>query len=409
MVLRLDVLEDMGTETPTTKAKHRDCTGLLLYNTMLPFVRSMQMFGLYFNSAEKCKDTRPERGKSVWSVAKIYSTCILIIIWFNQLRFWSIFSGGDQMGPELFEKLIFVSWFSHCAANITSMYYACSSVDGMEAFLFTWHRIHSVECSLNLADYGKKTSIYVAAAWIFWACNVAFCYYGLFDSFFFDYALAPYKPGDDYVKYVRITYAIIHLWLTAAWSMVDCFALFILSLMYWEFKAFNEKFRSRINEDGSFSGDLEQWRQQHEKLSSLVSTADNATSAHIAATFAACIVMSILILYNLIWWPEVVFKTPLIGFIHAFWFATAFGSVSFLAVWAASVNHAAHALWADVQHISLKEDTPACLRSQVTAFMHRLGGPAIGFSTGGLFVVDKQCILTLLHYLDSIRTWSLYQ
>ncbi|ELT92950.1 hypothetical protein CAPTEDRAFT_209162 [Capitella teleta] len=73
----------------------------------------------------------------------------------------------------------------------------------------------------------------------------------------------------------------------------------------------------------------------------------------------------------------------------------AIGAVSLLSIWAAYVNQEAHALWDDLHQISLKEDAPACLRAEVTAFMVRLGGPSIGFTTAGLFVIDKECILTI--------------
>ncbi|ELT90075.1 hypothetical protein CAPTEDRAFT_184861 [Capitella teleta] len=373
------------------KPKHRDCTGLLLYNTMLPLIRSQQIFGLYFHSV--CP-FRQATGKVKWSVGKIYSTFILIVICFNFLRYWSTFKDGFELGPDLFGKLIFMAWYFECAANSCTMYHACSSPLGMEAFFFRWHQIHSVACNSKLAIYRKKTKIYVSTAWVAFAANSAFGFYGIFYTFSMDSALAPFSPDMDFWLYVRIAYLIMHIWLSACWSFVGVFGLFIISLMHWEFKCFNTMFRSHIKDDGSFSGDFEHWRLRHQKLSSLVSTADGAISVHIGVSFACCILIAILIVYNMIWWPKLLLD-PLVAFMFAFWALVSIGSLSLLSIWAAYVHEEAHALWDDVHQISLKEDAPAHLRAEVTAFMVRLGGPPIGFTTAGLFVIDKECILTI--------------
>ncbi|ELT92320.1 hypothetical protein CAPTEDRAFT_210782 [Capitella teleta] len=316
------------------KPKHGDCTGLLLYNTMLPLIRSLQIFGLYFHSVYP---VRQAAGKGNWSVGKIYSTFILIVSCFNFLRAWSTFKNGVELGTELFGKLIFIAWFFECAANSCTMYHACTSPSGLETFFSKWHQIHSVACNSKLAIYRKKTTVYVAIAWFVFAANVAFGFYGVLATPAWNDLLAPFSPDVEYWLYVRIAYLIMHIWLSACWSFVGVFGLFVISLMHWEFKCFNAILRSHIKDDGSFSADFEHWRLRHQKLSSLVSTADGAISVHIGVSFACCILKVILIIYNLIWWPELLVD-PLVAFMNAFWLVMAIGAVSLLSIWAAYVN-----------------------------------------------------------------------
>jgi len=75
-------------------------------------INSMRLFGLYFSPKPSTtyrlsQEAVGRCGK--WNAARIYATIILVAVWVNAVRYYSLFNGIDTFGIELLQKLARIS------------------------------------------------------------------------------------------------------------------------------------------------------------------------------------------------------------------------------------------------------------------------------------------------------------
>lgn len=312
------------------------CWSLPLYGAIQPIIISMKLFGLFFHNGCSAAGFT-QAGISTCSLARIYNVSLIVILFLNLIRQMTVFNGSDGFGSVLFSKIVFLAWITLCFINYCCMHYACSDSSALESFFKTWHQINTTREVNDLKFFRKRAIAYTMTAWIAYCFNIAFGVYGTLYSFAFDDALAPLTPESEYALYMRIVYVIIHIFLTAGWVFVGVFALFTISVTCYEFKKFNKEFLTHVTLQQEFRGDFEHFRQWHLRICQLVSYGDNSFSANVACTIGSNMVIVIMILHNLIWYPQIL-QDGIVAFMTCFWFAYAIISLMLISVWAAKVN-----------------------------------------------------------------------
>ena len=113
----------LGTEeeTSNTQACENLTTTLVADNilkSLSPLINSMRLFGLYFSPKPQVgPEITHQMGKEAggrcckWNPgpARIYATIILVAVWVNAVRYYTIFYGIDSLGIELLQKLAEIS------------------------------------------------------------------------------------------------------------------------------------------------------------------------------------------------------------------------------------------------------------------------------------------------------------
>lgn len=312
------------------------CVSVPLYVAMKPFIFSMKLFGLFFQPESSTHECR-RRCLNFHCLEKTYHTSVIVILSLNLIRLLTMFNREDEFGPLLFSKISYFAWFMLCYINYCCMHYACSNSSALDSFLQSWHEINSEMTNTAVGVYRKRTIAYTTVAWIVFGCNVAFGAYSTLESFVLDITLAPFTADTDYIIYMRIMCIFMHVYLSASWVFTYFFALHIMEISCGEFKKFHRDFHSRISSKREFSADMECYRLWHQQLCDLVSSGDNAISFHTGAHLALNLVIMIMILYNLIWWPQIL-QDPSVAFMNCFWFMAAFLKVSLTFVWTGGID-----------------------------------------------------------------------
>src|SRR6218665_344823 len=87
----------------------------LIHNVLLPLATSLRIFVLYFENADRLRMTE--------LFSRFYGLFIVIIMWLNAIRIFTIFSGDDHW-QVMFLKIGFVDTMASCAVIQTSSYRA---------------------------------------------------------------------------------------------------------------------------------------------------------------------------------------------------------------------------------------------------------------------------------------------
>ena len=165
---------------------------------------SLKIWGVYFKHTPKCSPNNTSKfaGFTLW---KIYSTTILIILWLNVTRAVIVFKDRIIDIPNLFLKFITTSWMTLIACNASVCYYACASPQCLPAFLDQLNQIWSdYETSDSVGYIRKKAWFYTMFSWKMIIGNMVFCSYALYKTNNFDMVLLPFHkemPGFDIGKF----------------------------------------------------------------------------------------------------------------------------------------------------------------------------------------------------------------
>jgi len=105
-----------------------------LLSSLSPLLTSMKLFGLYFHRKDRCQrltdDLECKTVKTRQTIVpglRAYATVVLILVWFNAVRMFSLFYKRDHIGSCLMLKIMIFAGMNLAAIMYTAYYYASHS------------------------------------------------------------------------------------------------------------------------------------------------------------------------------------------------------------------------------------------------------------------------------------------
>jgi len=144
-----------------------------------PLLASMKLFGLYYSRRSEDAGDDPDVKSRRWNAYRVYAVTVVILMWINVLRMFTVFTKENQFGFELFHELIMVIWFVQCAISQSAFYAA--SFSGRLAVVFCQPLGDS--CAKHARKFATVCSI------ISWSIIILSLVFVVYSLFFFTYSL----------------------------------------------------------------------------------------------------------------------------------------------------------------------------------------------------------------------------
>ncbi len=334
---------DLAGKTPEKDRENPDVpyTNTSLYKAMLPVFWSLRFCGLgYVSPRDKHITTQGKSALTFSSISgRVYSSVVLIVLCLNVGRTALVFTGGAAFGPQpLFGNIILFGWVTLCALNAMAMYRICHREHQyLRKFFLGLHELmlctgHETGC---LRYVNIRVLVTTVVSWMLVFVNMGFAAYLLFYTALMDTVLVPATPDFQHVTVVRVLYMILLLYLSAAWMIPTALLFNLCLVLYLSLSVFNSTFKR----DNLRLLQLERYRTWHNRLSELVDVADDMFSLQVATALVIKVLLIILTLYNVIWYPDLN-SDPLAILANAFWLTSGFAFLTILAVGGGMINHA---------------------------------------------------------------------
>ena len=307
-----------------------------IYFTLKPFLVSMKMWGLYFDSPENGE----KRGAMNW-FEWIYSSLVVGTMWLNVARCGTFFNSEDRFGPVLFQKVMTIGWMVTCALNATFMHMACHDQSSkFRQFCIDWSRdSRRLEELRQLPTQMKlRVKVVTVTLWVVVIFNILSVGFAVYLTSLFDLMITPASIDHPYANVFQGLNLIAHSYLTAAWIFPMGFYVIISNLIGRSLYRFTSHFENLAKHAESFKGDMEFERQTHQKLCSLVGKADEFLTAMTLSNIALHLLIMCLVLYNLIRYTLV--RAYILTFVmHIFWLCSGLVFVSLICLSGGYINH----------------------------------------------------------------------
>ena len=131
----------------------------MIHKVIFPLTVSMRIFGLYFEKTDKLRTTK--------QYSRFYCLLIVVILWLNAIRIFTIFTRSDKMVNSL-GNCGAVAWMAISAVLQTSCYRA-SQKGRIQEVLQTFNKDMSSRWAKHLR---VRVILCVVIAWIFTAFSV---------------------------------------------------------------------------------------------------------------------------------------------------------------------------------------------------------------------------------------------
>ncbi|CAH1789215.1 unnamed protein product [Owenia fusiformis] len=396
----------------TTKELYENIEKFEHMQNLKPLILSMKMFGLYHSTVFKMSTSRSSdtsdgdelHGKESptrsWSPSRVYSLVVSFILLLNTGRMLTMFRKDVELGAFLYMRILVFAWIIACTAQSFLCYLAFGRSDRMLALLKSDDDLPLEELNIpRCPKYLKKRAvIYTVIAWICIIFNV--CYYG-YEIFIHKsqdaILLTPYEPKEtnemsDVV--IRLTFFIIYMYLSAAWTLPSVF-YFIACLSVWlRFKHFNNVITQAITHDKRINETLESFRQCHLRICACTEHASKMFSVYNTVNIMVYSCNSILILYVILWYTADTFSR----IVQAFWVISCLVTLGVIAMGGGMLNQEAHESL-DVLHSVKYSKDDRFFEYSMTMFLSKLKVSPIGLSVSGIFVIDKSFVFSIVGIL----------
>ena len=121
-----------------------------LYQVLSPIFIGMKLLGLYHHKQYIVTDEHRSGGINNQHLpvykritpSRIYAFLVMLILWANVARLFTVFNSEESFNYVLFPKIIGLSFFCHAAMNATSFYRACHKFKNIPEFFYEWTRLH---------------------------------------------------------------------------------------------------------------------------------------------------------------------------------------------------------------------------------------------------------------------------
>jgi len=193
-----------------------------ILKSLSPLINSMRPFGLYFTRRPRVSsETTSEQSDSPvrkcrdWNFAQIYASVILVVTWFNTVRYAAIFDGKETLGAALFLKLAIIP-AALLNIVIQTAYYAASHAG---TFRRVFHRLDLSVTGLS-PKYGRHTKVVITVCWILVAWTFFYHGYALLTSrekYDMTLILASRTLSETYVYIMTVVFIVLHLQAIGTW------------------------------------------------------------------------------------------------------------------------------------------------------------------------------------------------
>jgi hypothetical protein len=309
-------------------SKDQEATGLYdktfadvhpVFNSFSPLFRSMKLFGVYFNQHDNECFERPELREKILrsydtkqenieiglqqkrskrlNKLKIYSSCVLVLMWINVARLATTFSTSDRFDAMLITKMTVMAHMVLCATMQISCFIACRSgrLDGV---------LHEILVNAATAEAIRKKAVMLTfIVWILIALHAVLDWYLLFmTGGEFDFAMAPFGTLfsiNGTTKFVlKLFMLCLYILITPVWAFQLSVNLLLTIVFFNEFKRLNNEFLKAVDKNGCFHGSMRTFRRRHQNLSRIVHSADHFIMFSNVGGFLCHMVIVIFLFYS---------------------------------------------------------------------------------------------------------------
>lgn len=194
-----------------------------ILKSLSPLINSMRPFGLYFTRRPRVSsETTSEQSDQPtirrcreWNFAQIYASVILVVTWFNTVRYAAIFDGKETLGAALFMKLAIIP-AALLNIVIQTAYYAASHAG---TFRRVFRRADLSATGLS-PKYGRRTKVVITVCWLLVVWNFFHHGYEKFTNGLLNditLILASRTLSETYVNIVRVVFIVLHLQTLGTW------------------------------------------------------------------------------------------------------------------------------------------------------------------------------------------------
>ena len=275
-----------------------------------PLLTSMQTVGLYFSRPpEDAGDDRKENSRK-WTAYKTYAVAVVVLLWINAVRMFSVFTGEDEFGLLLFDKLIAVAWFVQCAVSQTAFFAAGHG--GRLAVV-----LDQVLDDASARRARRYSVVCAVVAWSVIVASLVFFAYGALSADGNDLYLAPLQNhivvSNPLIPRIAACFVIFYVLTAYTFSQT---ATFVLAMVFsHQFRTVDETLRrlletlGRLLENGRCrvsESDVETLRRQHQRISTNVRRADDCLMFSTASSFCSQLFCVIMMLFSIIFYHPLI-------------------------------------------------------------------------------------------------------
>ena len=321
------IIESGTMDTDTPSSRERTMSACLK-----PLLRSMRVFGLYFN-----RRSAAEKSSCKWNGWMIHGVVVVVLLWLNVVRVFSMFTADDRFGQILFTKLINVVWMFQCAVSQTSFYAASHLGRLQDVFL-------KIKLSDECATYLRRIAVvYTVVAWSLITLASAFFAYGIFfTNGAMDFMMAPLQTHVTTSSPLvpRIIMYVLCFYLVSAHIFPQSMTFLLALLFTHQFKDVEKELeRCLKSQDGRVQdSEIESIRQRHQEIAMSVSDIDDCLMFSSASAFCCQLSCVIVLLYLLIFYHSSIDDPMMIG-AYAFWTILTSVGLVFTAAGGITINH----------------------------------------------------------------------
>ena len=309
---------------------------MTLEDGLRPLLASMKLFGLYYSRRSKDAGDDPDMKSRRWNAYRVYAVTVVILLWINALRMFSMFTKEDRFGYMFLNKLITITWMTQCAISQSAFYAA--SFSGRLAVVFRQQLEDS--CAKHARKFATVCSV---ISWSVIMLGLAFVAYGLFfTDGLTDIMITPFQNhiiiSNPVIPRIILCFFIFYIMAAYTFSQVMTFVL--AKIFCHQFKKVTQTLGLRLdNQQRHVSdSDIETFRQKHQEISMNVDYIDDTlmfsnASAFCCQLFCLIILLYMLIFYNFLMTNAVVIIT------YIFWMFLQSSGLTLTAVSGIIVHH----------------------------------------------------------------------
>ena len=280
------------------------------YTALKSIMLSLKVLGLHhtkvattFNEEKsKCGIGVMPLKLSGWIIAII--VCCYLVITMSTLQY------NGVRGEVIIYNLLSTIWILQCAVNIISIVKASHNFNALPKLFLLFDKLQSEYGGIltNLSKFKKLSTIVCVFLWSFYILGVvSYLYIFCSSSTQLFQVVAPtgFAEGTTYAMLMKISFAVLNLYGQPVLIFLTAFEVLVAYFISTEFRLSCKSFSNKIDDKGHFSGCMESERRRYLEMTRIVKAADRSLSLHYAASFSCNITTLGLLIYSLLYYPDV--------------------------------------------------------------------------------------------------------
>jgi len=220
-------LNPLSTTELSNRQEQRIKTDSVL-RSLSPLILTMRAFGLYFsrkprlaNDAVSDLNCRCIRECRSWNAGRIYATIILVVTWFNALRYCVVFDSKETLGIDLLLKLGILTSAS-LQVVLRSTYYIASHTGSLDR-VFCQADLCAADFALK---YSRRAKVVTILCWIFVTSDIIYyinmvCSYDQLNDISLIFLIENFRISKPYADILKALFTVLELESLASWSFTQ--------------------------------------------------------------------------------------------------------------------------------------------------------------------------------------------